>query len=78
MKPKKEKRISDYDTTGQLGFNEMLGAIFYQVLDRCKKEYNHYHQLKFQRKNIITGYFLNIILTFGFVILVFYLLTVLS
>lgn len=78
MKRKKEKRISDYDTTGQLGFNEMLGAIFYQALDGYKKEYNHYHQLKFQRKNLITGYFLSIILTFGFVFIAFYVFTYLS
>ncbi|KAB1155255.1 hypothetical protein F7018_12315 [Tenacibaculum aiptasiae] len=74
MKPQKEKRISDYDTTGELGFNEMIGAIFYMFLGRLTKDYKYYHQLKFQKKNIITGYFLKLFIVFGSIILFYFLL----
>ncbi|CAL2078841.1 conserved protein of unknown function [Tenacibaculum sp. 190524A02b] len=74
MKPEKKKRISDYDTTGELGFIEMLGAIFYMLLGGLKKSYEHYHQMKFQKKNIITGYFLKLFIIFGSLTLIFYLM----
>ncbi|WP_420551354.1 hypothetical protein [Tenacibaculum aiptasiae] len=74
MKPQKEKRISDYDTTGELGFNEMIGAIFYMLLGGLTKDYKYYHQLKFQKKNIITGYFLKLFIVFGSIILFYFLL----
>lgn len=73
MKPKKEIRISDYDSSGNLGVTEMFGAIFFMLIGGLTKKYEHYYQIKFQRKNIITGYLLSIIFAFGFIALVFYL-----
>ena len=73
MKQKKEKRISNYDTTGELGFDEMFGAIFYMLLGRLKREYEYYHQIEFQRKNIITGYLLKLFFVFGSIALFYFL-----
>ena len=74
MRPEKEKRISDYDTSGDLGVTEMFGAIFYMLLGGLKKKHEHYYQVKFQRKNIITGYFLTLFIVFGLIALFFFLL----
>lgn len=73
---KKEKRISSYDTTGEIGFKEMLGAIFFMALGGFKKKYEHYYQIKYQRKNIIVGYFLSLIIVFGAIALTFYFLSI--
>ncbi|WP_237274920.1 hypothetical protein [Tenacibaculum ovolyticum] len=73
MKQKKEKRISNYDTTGELGFDEMLGAIFYMLLGALKRKYEYYHQIEFQRKNIITGYLLKVFFVFGSIALLYFL-----
>lgn len=61
---KKRKRIADYDTTGELGVTEMFGAIFFMIVGGMKKDYKYYHQVKFQKRNIWTGYILKIILLF--------------
>ena len=74
MKPKKEKRLSDYDNSGNLGVTEMFGAIFYMLLGGVEKKYDYYYQVKFQRKNIITGYFFTLFIVFGLIALFYYLL----
>ena len=40
---KQKKRLSDYDTSGNLGVTEMFGAIFFMVINRLKKDYNYYY-----------------------------------
>jgi len=59
---KKEKRISDYDNSGQLGVTEMFGAITYMLFGGIKKSYEHYYQVKYQKRNTLVGYFMSIII----------------
>ena len=61
MKQKKENRLSDYDTSGNLGVTEMFGAIFFMIINRFKKDYNYFYQVKFQKRNIRAGYLLSIL-----------------
>lgn len=75
MKQQKEKRIPNYDTTGELGFDEMFGAVFHMLLGRLKRKYEYYHQVKFQSKNIITGYLLKLFFIFGSITLLYFLLS---
>ena len=70
---KKEKRLSDYENSGQLGVTEMIGAIFFMLLGGCKRKYKYYYDVRYQKRNIITGYILGILLFvtgFGVFILV--------
>lgn len=67
---KKEKRLSNYDNSGQLGITEMFGAITFMLLGGFKKKYKYYYQVKFQKRNIWIGYFMTII----FVVLSVFLL----
>lgn len=69
-----KKRLSDYDNSGNLGVTEMFGAIFYMLLGGLKKKYEHYYQVKFQRKNIITGYCITLFVVFGSIVLFYFLL----
>lgn len=69
MKPNKEKRLSDYDTSGKLGVTEMFGAIFFMVCNGLKKDYNHYYQVKYQKRNIRAGYLLGILFFIGLFLL---------
>jgi len=59
---KKEKRLSDYDNTRQHGITEMFGAITCMLLGGVKKSYEHYYQVKYQKRNTLVGYFMSIIL----------------
>jgi Kef-type K+ transport system membrane component KefB len=65
-KDKKEKRLSDYDNTGQLGVTEMFGAIFFMLIGGLKKDYNYYYQVKYQKRNIRIGYILSVAITLIF------------
>lgn len=58
---KKEKRLSNYDNSGQLGVTEMFGAITFMLLSGLKNNYKYYYQVKFQKRNIWVGYFMTII-----------------
>jgi len=58
---KTEKRLSDYDNSGQLGVTEMIGAIIFMLFGGLKKPYKHYHRVKYQKRNIIVGYLFGII-----------------
>ena len=69
---KKQKRIADYDTTGNLGVTEMFGAIIFMLIGGLKNNYEHYHQEKFQKRNIWTGYIVTITLSLiGFICLLY-------
>jgi len=59
---KEDKRISDYDNSGYLGGTEMIGAITYMVFGGLKKSYEHYYQVKYQKRNTLVGYLMSIIL----------------
>jgi hypothetical protein len=72
---KKEKRLSDYDNSGDLGVTEMFGAITFMLLGGFKKDYNYYYQIKFQKRNVWTGYFMTIIVVLSAVI-IFYNLSI--
>ncbi len=69
MADNKEKRIADYDSSGNLGVTEMFGAIIFMLISGLKKDYNYYHQVKFQKRNIWTGYIISIILFLSFFII---------
>ena len=62
MKQKDKRRLSDYDTSGKLSVTEMFGAIFFMVFNGLKKDYNHYYQVKYQKRNIRAGYLLGALL----------------
>ena len=53
---KKQKRLSDYDNSGHLGVVEMFGAIIFMLIGGFRKGYEHYYQVKYQKRNIWTGY----------------------
>lgn len=72
MKPKKEKRLSDYDTSGNLGVTEMFGAIFFMIISGFKNDYNFYYQVKYQKRNIWTGYLLTILFFIGLFLFFYY------
>jgi uncharacterized BrkB/YihY/UPF0761 family membrane protein len=72
MKPKKEKRLSDYDNSGELGVTEMFGAIFFMLFNGFKKDYNYYYQVKYQKRNIYIGYILKILSVIGIVIIIYF------
>ena len=59
---KKQKRLSDYDNSGQLGVTEMFGAIIFMLIGGLKKDYKYYHQVKYQKRNIRVGYLFGIII----------------
>ena len=73
-KKEKEKRLSDYDDTGQLGVTEMFGAITYMLFGGLKKSYEHYYQVKYQKRNTLVGYFMSIIIV-GLLVYVLFLTT---
>lgn len=62
MKKKEKKRLPDYDTTGNLGVTEMVGAILSIALGGFKKDYTYYYKEKYRKKNILIGYITSIIL----------------
>lgn len=64
---KKEKRLSNYDNSGQLGVTEMFGAITFMLLSGLKNNYKYYYQVKFQKRNIWVGYFMTIIFVVLFI-----------
>lgn len=64
---KKEKRLSNYDNSGQLGVTEMFGAITFMLLGGLKNNYKYYYQVKFQKRNIWVGYFMTIIFVVLFI-----------
>jgi len=73
-KKEKEKRLSDYDNTGQLGVTEMFGAITCMLLGGLKKSYEHYYQVKYQKRNTLVGYFMSIIIV-GLLVYILFLTT---
>lgn len=73
MKQKEKKRISDFDSSGHLGVTEMFGAIFFMLMGGLKKDYNHYYQIEYQKRNILAGYFLGI---FAFVLFILILVLI--
>jgi len=68
---KKEKRLSDYEHSGQLGVTEMFGAIFFMVISGLKKDYKDCYQVKYQKRNIFTGYILSIVVTILFAYIIY-------
>ena len=66
MTDKKAKRISNYDNSGNLGLTEMFGAIIFMLIGGLKRKYNYYNQVKYQKRNIWTGYIVSVVLSISF------------
>lgn len=70
----KEKRLSDYDQSGQLWIVEMVGAFIRMIFNGFKKDYQFYYQVTYQKRNLWIGYISYILFIFLIVFLsVFFL-----
>jgi len=59
---KKQKRLSDYDSSGRFGVTEMFGAIIFMLIGGFRRKYDYYYQVKYQKRNIWTGYLAGVVL----------------
>ncbi|CAM1371938.1 hypothetical protein TPENAI_61278 [Tenacibaculum litopenaei] len=67
---KTSKRIRTYDSTGNIGFHEWLGAIFFMLIHGKKHDFQQYLLPKHEKKNIVAGYLIKLLffVLFGIVV----------